>query len=146
MSRLDEKRFTAGGREWIARFDFNAQCAIEEDSGKAFWAFVSPLLVQLDEKDAQDPAKILAAMTALRKSDVRLLLFHALAGQHEGLALEDVGDLIQEIGFGAAMEIAVWALAQAMPSAPDDEEEGGATSTANPSTSRTVRKSAAKRG
>ena len=34
MSAIDSKRFTALGKSWTVRFDFNAQCAIEEETGR----------------------------------------------------------------------------------------------------------------
>lgn len=143
MSRLDEKRFTALGVEWIARFDFNATCAIEEETGKGFYEFVAPLLIQLDAEDAKNPEKVMQAIIGLRQSDIRLVIYHALRGAHE-VTLEDVGDIIQEIGTPAAMGIIAWAIARAMPSASADAEvdEGNAPPPKKP----TPRKAAATRG
>lgn len=143
MSRLDEKRFTALGQEWIARFDFNATCAIEEETGKGFYEFVAPLLIQLDTEDAKDPEKVMKAIIGLRQSDIRLVIYHALSGAHE-VTLEDVGDIIQEIGTPAAMGVIAWAIARAMPSASDEAEntEGNGTPPPKPK----ARKPAARRG
>lgn len=143
MSRLDEKRFRALGKEWICRFDFNATCAIEEETGKGFYEFVAPMLIQLDAEDAKNPAKVLQAITGLRQSNIRLVLFHALSGAHE-VTLEQVGDIIQDIGTAEAMGIIAWAIAQAMPGAgtDDGEEEGNAP----PAPNRKARRAAAKRG
>lgn len=143
MSRLDEKRFTALGQEWIARFDFNATCAIEEETGKGFYEFVAPLLIQLDAEDAKNPEKVMQAIIGLRQSDIRLVIYHALSGAHE-VTLEDVGDIIQAIGTPAAMGIIAWAIARAMPSASadDGDDEGNAPPPKKP----TPRKAAAKRG
>lgn len=144
MSRLDEKRFKALKQEWIARFDFNATCAIEDETGKTFYEFVGPLLVQLDAEDAADPVKVFAAIKGIRQSDIRLVLFHALVGQHEDITLEQVGQIIQDIGTAQAMGIVAWAIVQAMPTASDDpaEDEGNARALPN----RTARRAAAKRG
>lgn len=143
MSRLDEKRFRALGKEWICRFDFNATCAIEEETGKGFYEFVAPMLIQLDAEDAKNPAKVMQAITGLRQSNIRLVLFHALSGAHE-VTLEQVGDIIQDIGTAEAMGIIAWAIAQAMPGAgtDDGEEEGNAP----PAPNRKARRAAAKRG
>ena len=143
MSRLDEKRFTALGVEWIARFDFNATCAIEAETGKGFYEFVGPLLIQLDDSDAKDPAKVFAAIKGLRQSDIRLVLFHALSGGHD-VTLEDVGDIIQDIGTAGAMGIVAWAISQAMAPGGDAEPEGNAK--AVPAGNRRQRKAAAKTG
>lgn len=144
MSRLDEKRFKALGQDWIARFDFNATCAIEDETGKTFYEFVGPLLVQLDAEDAEDPTKVFAAIKGIRQSDIRLVLFHALIGQHEDTTLEQVGRIIQDIGTAQAMAIVAWAIVQAMPTASDDpaEQEGNAPAAPN----RTAPRAAAKRG
>jgi hypothetical protein len=143
MSRLDEKRFRALGQEWICRFDFNATCAIEEETGKGFYEFVAPMLIQLDAEDAKNPAKVMQAITGLRQSNIRLVLFHALSGAHE-VTLEQVGDIIHDIGTAEAMGIIAWAIAQAMPGAgaDDGEEEGNVP----PAPNRKARRAAAKRG
>jgi hypothetical protein len=142
MSRLDEKRFKALGRDWTARFDFNATCAIEEETGKGFYEFVGPLLVQLDAEDAEDPAKVFAAIKGIRQSDIRLVLFHALRGQHD-VTLEDVGEIIQSIGTPEAMAIVAWAIVQAMPTASNDGEPEG---NARPPANRRARRAAASNG
>jgi hypothetical protein len=144
MSRLDEKRFMALGQEWIARFGFNAQCAIEEETGKGFYAFVAPMLIQLDADDAAEPAKVMAALSGLRKTDMRLILRHALSEAHD-IAIDEVGDIIQDIGDAKAMEVVAWAIARAMPAAGDDEEAEGNV-TASPAPNRQQRRAAAKRG
>jgi len=143
MSRLDEKRFMALGVEWTARFDFNATCAIEEETGKGFYEFVGPLMVQLDAKDANDPAKVFAAIKGIRQSDIRLVMFHALSGAHE-VTIDEVGDIIHDLGTAGAMGIVAWAIAQAMAPGGDAEPEGNAKTL--PSGNRQQRKAAAKTG
>lgn len=142
MSRLDEKRFKALGQEWIARFDFNATCAIEEETGKGFYEFVGPLLIQLDREDAKNPAKVFEAMKGIRQSDIRLVLLHALSGAHDVTA-EEVGDIVQEIGMGEAMAIVGWCLVQAMPGRSGDGETEG---NGSPTGSHRRRKAGAKPG
>lgn len=143
MSRLDEKRFKALKQEWIARFDFNATCAIEEETGKTFYEFVGPLIVQLDAEDTEDPTKVFAAIKGIRQSDIRLVVFHALIGQHD-VTIKQVGQIIQDIGTAEAMSIVAWAIVQAMPAASDDpdEDEGNAPAPVN----RKARRVAASRG
>lgn len=151
MSRLDEKRFTALGVEWTARFDFNATCAIEAETGKGFYEFVSPLLVKLEAEDAEDPGKVFDAVKGLRQSDIRLVLFHALADAHE-VTLEEVGEIIQDIGTAQAMGIVAWAIVQAMAPVASGGTEGNAkaatttTVKAAVTPNRQQRKTAAKRG
>jgi len=124
MSRLDDKRFTALGSEWIARFDFNATCALEEDTGESFYAVAAPFLAQLDKDDAADPAKVLAALGGRYNSRIRLILFHALSGAHE-VTLQEVGEIIGDIGLQAAMEVVLWAIVKGM-GADTGEIEGNA--------------------
>lgn len=141
MSRLDEKRFNARGQEWIARFSFNATCAIEEETGESFYAVAAPFLAQIDQGDADDPAKVLEALGSRSNSRIRLLLFHALAEQHE-VTLEQVGDIIGEIGLPEAMGIVLWAIGRSLGSAEDGEEGNAPT----PSPNRKARRAAAARG
>lgn len=145
MSRLDEKRFSALGQEWIARFGFNAQCAIEDETGKGFYAFVAPMLIQLDANDAANPAKVMEALSGLRKTDMRLILWHALSEAHE-ISLEEVGNIIQDIGDAEAMAVIAWAISKAMPSATIDDGEPEGNAKASPAPNRQQRRAAAKSG
>lgn len=146
MSRLDEKRFKALKQDWIARFDFNAICALEEETGKGIYEFLAPMVIQLNESDAADPSVVLGAVSALKMSDLRLVIYHALSGHHD-VSLEDVGDIIGDIGMAKAMQIVGWAFQRAMPTESKNEaEEGGATSPKNPPSRGKRRKIAAKPG
>ena len=141
MSRLDEKRFTALGVEWTARFTFNATCAVEEDTGESFYAVAAPFLTAIDKGDADNPEKVLAALGARKNSVIRLLLFHALADKHD-VTLEQVGDIIGDIGFQEAMGIVLWAIGKAL-GAGDEDEEGNAKAPP-PAANRKARRAAAK--
>ena len=142
MSRLDEKRFDALGQQWIARFDFNATCAIEEETGDSFYTVAAPFLAQIDEGNAKDPAKVLEALGTRYNSRIRLMLFHALSGQHD-VTIEDAGRIIGDIGLQAAMEVVLWAIAKGLGS--DIEEQEGNAPTRLP-VRQTPRKSGAKAG
>ena len=126
MSVLDSKRFSALDEEWTARFDFNAVCEIEERKGCGFVEVVGPFLQQLDESERGDPVKVLAAMKALRLSDVRLILFVALRSAHPEVTLEDVGQMISDMGLQAAMSIVGWAIVKGMAGSEGVEQEGDA--------------------
>lgn len=121
MSRLDEKRFTALGVEWIARFNFNATCAIEDETGESFYTVAAPFLQQMDKDDAADPAKVLAMLGGRHNSTIRLLLFHAL-GHHHEVTKAEVGDIIDELGLQGAMEIVLWAIGRALGAQPEGAE------------------------
>lgn len=132
MSAVDEKRFTALGREWIARFDFNAMCEIEENSGgRAFLEIVSPMLGGLDVADLADQAVQLKAVSAIRMGDIRLILHQSLQGAQPGTSAEQTGAIIGAIGFQAAMGVVAWAVVKAMGSAAS-ESGSDAAGGANP--------------
>jgi hypothetical protein len=144
MSRLDEKRFTALGVEWIARFDFNATCAIEEETGESFYLVVAPFLQQMDKGDAADPAKVLAMLGSRSNTTIRLLLFHALARHHADLTIEDVGDIIEDIKLQGAMEVVLWAIGKAMGVQAEGAE--GNAKAPTPAPNRKTRRAAASNG
>lgn len=125
MSAIDAKRFTALGREWTARFDFNAICAIEERrDGRAFLEIVAPMLQRLDEKDRNNPAKQVAAASAIRFSDLRLILNQALQGAQAGTSVDETGAIIAEIGLTETMSIVAWAIGRGMGQAEGSEAAG----------------------
>lgn len=125
MSALDSKRFAALGKNWTARFSFNAQCAIEEETGRGFFELVGPMLIKLDDEDRDDAAKVMAAMSALRTSDIRLVFHHALLAEHPDLTRHEAGELIEAIGMGGAMEVVAWAIARGVAGANDEGEDEG---------------------
>jgi len=138
MSAIDSKRFTALGKSWTVRFDFNAQCAIEEETGRGFLEIVGPMLVQLDEEDRDDAVKVMQAVRALRMSDIRLVFHHALQAEHPEVDRLHAGTLIEAIGMGGAMEVVAWAIARGMGGATTGEEggepEGNVTAKPKPKT------------
>lgn len=131
MSFVDSKRFTALGKTWTARFDFNSAIALEDLYDKSFMEIVAPFLMRLDEADRHNPEKALAAAKAIRLGDIRAILEEALRGEHPEISTDEVGSICAAIGVGKATEIVAWAIVQALPTAEDDDA-GGATSEANP--------------
>lgn len=125
MSRLDEKRFKALGVEWIARFDFNATCAIEEETGESFYTVAAPFLAKMDESGAASAEGVLRALGTRHNSRIRLLLFHALSDAHD-VRIEEVGKIIEAIGLAQATEVVLWAIERGIPFSGDEEAEGNA--------------------
>lgn len=123
MSALDSKRFRALKQDWTARFGFNASCAIEEETGRGFFDIVGPMLMQLDDSDRSDTAKVMAAVRALRMSDLRLVFHHALLEAQPDTTREEAGDIIADLGMTAAMEVVAWAVMRALPG----QDTGGET-------------------
>jgi hypothetical protein len=136
MSAIDEQRFKALGREWTARFDFNAICEIEERrDGRAFLEIVAPMLQKIDASEAANPSRQLAAASALRFSDVRMILWQALLGAQPDTTEAETGEVIAEIGFGEAMRLVAWAIAKGLNSGQaegDDVEPGNPKAAAKP--------------
>lgn len=128
MAAIDEKRFTALGQEWVARFDFNAICEMEERTGQSFFALVSPFLNGLTEADKDDQAKVLAAAKAIRVSDVRMVLHQSLLACQPETTLADTGNIVGDIGLDKAMEVVGWAIMKGMPG----QKEGAKRGAANP--------------
>ena len=111
----DEKKFTALGRDWTARFDFNAICAIEERYDKPFLEMVAPLLGAVDEKDRDNPSAIASAAAGIKFSDLRTILHQSLLHHAPDTTIEVAGDIIGDIGLTETMELVGWAVIQAMP-------------------------------
>lgn len=129
MSALDEKRFIALNREWVARFDFNAMCAVEERRGCAFLEVVAPMLQRLAPGEVDDQGKALAAARSIRMSDIRLLFHQSLLGAQPEVSELEAGELIAHIGFQQTMLIVAWAVTKALGEA---NEGSGAAGEANP--------------
>lgn len=119
----DQKTFNALGKEWVARFDFNAICDLEERTDRAFLEMVAPLLNGLSPEDRDDPAKAIAAASTIKLSDLRLILWQSLQGNQPGTPIATVGDIIAEIGIGDAMALVSWAVIKAIPA--NDPEGNG---------------------
>lgn len=132
MSALDEKRFTALGREFVARFDFNAMCAVEEArGGRGFLEIAAPFLQQLGEGDRDDPVKAVEAAQRLKFADIRLILCEALRGAEPAIVPADAGDIIGDLGIAKAMEIVAWAIVKAVGSGDEGGEAAGAADPPN---------------
>lgn len=124
MAAIDEKRFEALGQEWVARFDFNSICELEERTGQSFFALVGPFLGGLEERDKDDAGKVMAAAKAIRMSDVRMVLHQSLLACQPETTTTKTGEIIGEIGFDTAMTIVAWAILKGMPSQKEGAKGG----------------------
>lgn len=111
----DEKTFSALGRDWTARFDFNAICAIEERFDRPFLEMVSPLLGGVSEEDKDNPEALAAAASKIKMSDIRAIFHQSLLARQPETTADDAGNVISDMGLEAAMEIVAWAVLSAMP-------------------------------
>jgi hypothetical protein len=110
---VDEKRFDVAGDEWIARFDFNAICELEERYGKPFLSLVSPFLGSVSADDS-DEAKV-AAASRIKFADLRAIFHQSLLDAQPNTTAKDAGALIESMGLPAVMEVVSWAIEKAMP-------------------------------
>lgn len=117
---VDEKRFEAGGSEWIARFGFNAICELEERYGRPFLELVAPFLGSVSADDS-DEAKM-AAASRIKFTDLRAIFHQSLLDAQPHTTARAAGDLIEVMGLPAVMEVVSWAIMKAMPKS----EEGNA--------------------
>ncbi len=113
---IDEKRFDVAGVEWIARFDFNAICELEERYDKPFLALVAPFLAGLSEEEAGDPQAQVRAASHIKFSDMRAIFHQSLLAEQPKTTLAEAGDIISTIGLEGAMGVVAWAITKALPS------------------------------
>lgn len=111
--------FEVGGVKYTAVFGFKAIKAVEvfygnDDGPKPFFEAIMQIMPQLDVSDLGNKAKIEAASSKIRLSDVGKLLEFALLKHHPQLGESDVDDLVDEIGLGRMSEIISAALSSAM--------------------------------
>lgn len=132
MPAVDQKRFEALGQEWIARFDFNAICEIEDQTGKPFLSIVGPMLNAINVEEANDPQKAAAAAAMhLKMKDLRMILHEALRAYHPDIAARKVGEIISDIGMENALVVIMWAVMKGLGQNTDDQE-GEPAGEANP--------------
>lgn len=112
---LGEQVFDAGGQRWTLFLGNAAQCAIEEQYDKGFFAIVADAVPDLDGETAVAIAtamstgsaeglpvgvleKMAGAMRRVRLSALRDLAWHGLRKHHPSVTLADVSDIADELG------------------------------------------------
>lgn len=103
------------GTEYRLCYDFNALCAIEEESGRAF----TEILAEMPSSKEAAQAK------QVRFSTIRLLLWGGLLRHHK-LSLEQAGDVLTEHELPAVTAAMLKALASALPSGEGEAGNGTA--------------------
>ena len=117
----DEKTFSALGRDWTARFDFNAICALEDRYDRPYLDLVAPFMAAVD---VDDEGSAIAAATRIKFSDLRAIFHQSLLAKHPEVTPFDAGDIIADMGLDGAMPIVSWAILAAMPIPKGDEGKG----------------------
>ena len=114
MSANGERAVEALGRRWTLLFDFNAMCRVEEAYDRPFLEVVQRLFPQVAPEDMADPVKVAQAAMAVRFTDVRAVLQHALIEKHPEATGDLAGKIIQEIGMQEAVQLVGWAVKSAI--------------------------------
>jgi len=153
---LGEQTFDALGGRWTLFLGNAAQCAVEEQYNKGFFAVVADAVPDVEPATAVALAtamsmgtpeqlrpdlleKMAGAMRRVRLSVLRDLAWHGLRRHHPDITLDDVSDMTDELGqqrFGEIIGNAIRA-AQGQPA--DDEESGDDAPQGNRETRRSQR-------
>ena len=106
--------FDALGRRWTMFLGTAAQCGLEEEFDKGFFAILQDAVPGgLTPADLEDPEKMAAAARDLRIGTLRSLAWHGLRKHHPAVTIGDVDDMIDDVGlqdFGAVIGRAVAAV------------------------------------
>ncbi|GAA4220270.1 hypothetical protein GCM10022253_24040 [Sphingomonas endophytica] len=112
---LGAQVFDAGGQRWTLFLGNAAQCAVEEQYGKGFFAVVADAVPDVDAETALAIAsamsgdampslsvatmeKMASAMRRVRLSVLRDLAWHGLQRHHPGVTLDEVSDVADQLG------------------------------------------------
>lgn len=95
--------FDARGARWTLFLGNAAQCAIEEQYDKGYFAVISEAipLENVTPEMLEDPAAMIGLARKLRVSTMRDLAWHGLQRFHPGTSLDEVSDLIDDMGQAA---------------------------------------------
>ncbi|MBM3927555.1 MAG: hypothetical protein FJ335_03720 [Sphingomonadales bacterium] len=90
--------FDAGRQRYTLFLGNAAQCALEEQHDKGFFAVVADALPSITPEDLADPAKLADAARIVRVASLRDLFWHGLRKHHADVTLDDVSDIADAIG------------------------------------------------
>lgn len=107
--------FTALNASWTLFLGTAAQCALEEEYDKGFFAVVQDAIPSVaGPADLEDQAKMAEAARGFRIGTLRQFAFHGLRKFHPATTIADVDDIIDDIGmaeFGGVIGRAIAAAA-----------------------------------
>lgn len=128
---IGEITFDAGGQRWTLFLGNAAQCALEEQHDKGFFAVVADALPDITPEDLADPVKLGDAARRVRVTALRDLFWHGLSKHHAGVSLDDVSEIADQIGQARFGEL----LGQAIAATQDRMTQGaGGTAPGKPRT------------
>ena len=107
-----EVAFAALGQQWTGALTINARCAVEEAHDRGFMAVALDALGESGGGaiPADGDAAALVAFSVDRAQRINLrfvrsLLFHALRERHGDVTVEQVGQMIDELGEAEALGV-----------------------------------------
>jgi hypothetical protein len=116
---VDEKHFTALGKEWVCRFDFNSICDLEERYDRPFLELVAPFLGSVDVADVGNETALVQAAAKIKFADLRAIFHQSLVAAQPDTTQAMAGEVIQAVGLSEVMSIVAWAITKAMPTGGD---------------------------
>ncbi len=108
-----EVPFDALGGRWTLFIGTTAQCGLEQEHDKGFFAILKDAMPSVGLADVEDKAKMAAAARDLRIGTLRSFAVHGLAKHHPDLLPAEVDDIIDDLGFKRFGEIIGTAIAAA---------------------------------
>lgn len=105
-----EQIFDALGQRWVMFLGNAAQCSVEAQYEKGFFAVVADALPDVDPETLVDAPAMAAAMRGIHLSVLRDLAWHGLRKHHPMIDVDEVSDIIDELGqaaFGSIIGAAI---------------------------------------
>ncbi|MBM3929439.1 MAG: hypothetical protein FJ335_13445 [Sphingomonadales bacterium] len=93
-----EITFDAGEQRFTLFLGNAAQCALEEQHDKGFFAVVADAMPDITPEDLADPVKLADAARRVRVTALRDLFWHGLRKHHPQVSVDDVSEIADEIG------------------------------------------------
>ena len=93
-----EITFDAGEQRFTLFLGNAAQCALEEQHDKGFFAVVADAMPDITPENLADPVKLADAARRVRVTALRDLFWHGLRKHHPQVSVDDVSEIADEIG------------------------------------------------
>lgn len=118
--------FDALGERWSLFLGTAAQCGLEEEYDRGYLAILLEAMPSLDPADLEDKAKLARAATTIRKGRLRSIVYWGLVKHHPGVTIEQVNDLLDDLGDAKMGEVIGKALSAALDQGQTDAGEAAA--------------------
>ncbi len=112
---MTKQNFEALGNNWTLFIGTAAQCAIEEQFGKGFYAVVIDAVPNVDKAAViENPEALIANFERIKISTLRDITWHGLRRAHPSVTRDDVSEIIDALGPVAFSDVLGRALSAAM--------------------------------